>query len=180
MRNFDERKAEILRRSNERIKKRKKIKNIILSVFLCVFAVATVFILKPKMFSTKKSSLDENILPETSYKSDSFELEIKSNRKAINRKSGAEAENVYNFIINFFDADDAEALEGEAYASGVTADSSHSYDYKTEYVLTFKSKNVKEKEYVLKDGILTEKISGQAVKLSDTQINELLLLLEVQ
>lgn len=179
MKNVEEIKTEIFRRSKEKIKKRKTLKSVIISTGLFAFSVVIVLSLNFSMFNIGKSSSDSNMAPEANYGSDYSVLEIKSKNKIINQESGANAEKIYNTIVCFFaNEDDSEgSLEGEGFTD-ITDDSFNSYDKEVEYNFNFKLNNGIEKEYILKDDILTDKLSGISVKLNGKQLNELKLILE--
>lgn len=128
MRNFDERKAEIFRRSENRIKERKRNRNRILAlcVPLCLcIAILSVIYLPDMMISSDKSNSVEDINTDgTVGKTSEFiytSFEIKGTVTAENDTDKENIENIYNIIQSAFKvnaSDEAEDKETTTNKSG--------------------------------------------------------------
>lgn len=194
MKNIDEIKAEVFRRSKEKVKKRKKIRNVVIP--LCVFTLTISVILASQfnIFDADKNAFDGSLMPESSSFVGYSSLVIEVDEKVRIEKDNANIENIYNILASSFkEVDDSlsdeEAKppkkqgtikgEGENY-SYLTGDSIHIDNSKKEYILNFKSEKGEDKVYILKGNVLTDKSSKQEVKLTNAELIELQKLLNLQ
>ncbi len=193
MKNIEEIRTEVFRRSKEKIKKRKKIRIIVIP--FCVFAmtISVIFASQFNLFDANENGFGGNLMPDSSCFVGYSSLVIESNENVRIEKNSANIENIYNILASSFkDADDSlsdeEAKppktqgtikgEGENY-SYLTGDSIYIDNSKTEYILTFKSEKGEDKVYVLKGNVLTEKSLRQEVDLTKTQLATLQKLLNI-
>ncbi len=191
MKNIDEIKAEVFRRSKEKIKKRKKMRNVVITLCVCVMTISVIFAYQFNLFDVNKSGSDGNFMSEENYGVEFSSLKIEGNNKVRTEKDGSNIEKIYNILASSKEIDDSisdqEAVppktqgttkyENYSYFIG---DSTHICNSETEYILTFKSKKGEDKVYILKGNVLTDKSSKQEVKLTNAELIELQKLLNLQ
>lgn len=204
MKNFEERKAEIFRRSEERIKERKAKRNHILVVcitFCFILTILSVTIL-PAVLPTE-TDID------VSFKGlngawESIDTFVSVNITGID-ENGAQTETVtdsakvneiYSAILNLYKASDAGtslegnhtqdsgAIKGDSYgseSSGTKNDGNSSVILdivlKKEYRICFNTADGSEIQFVLRKNILCNTENDTRIRLSKKQIEELLMIL---
>lgn len=184
MRNFDERKKEIFKRSNERIAKRRKTQktlSLCIPLALCVTVLSVIFI--PKIALLKDKNAADKYVYTTSdvaYTS----LEIKDNAIFLtyskNYKNQADIDKAYKIIASHFADNDCLGTEDFAdkdtepkkenfNSDGYTQDTSKSLSY----TITFSSPNGVSTVYVLDGNTLTNNATKNKITLNNTQLSEL-------
>lgn len=184
MRNFDERKKEIFKRSNERIAKRKKTQKMLslcIPLALCVTALSVIFIPKIALLNDKCAS------PEYIYTTSDVaytSLEVKNNALFLtyskDYKNQADIDRIYKEIASHFADNDCSGTEDltdkgtepkkENFNNdGYTQDTSKSLSY----TITFSSPNGEMLIYTLDGNKLTNNTTNQKVVLTDTQLLQL-------
>ena len=193
MRNFEERKAEVFRRSEERIRMRKRTRNSIVALclpFCIAVAILSVKFL-PKLISFNDIVGDTEITEEsyeyeytagTKY----FSLEISSNSapsKKITDK--LRLENIYNTIqtaFSFYCNSEAENVKNDNHDVQTGANGNNganqnvtdeNYSEPQIYTLTFSSNDGDESVYILSGRFLTNKENNQVIELSNKQLGDL-------
>ena len=202
MRNFDERKAEIFRRSENRIKERKRNRNRILAlcVPLCLcIAILSVIYLPDMMISSDKSNTAEDMNMAGGFNGTSGFIYTSLDITDYNGLSDytkketdkVNIENIYNIIQSAFaDEDDKETIEmqdklpetqkGEGATKGDANGENHSSSHPsgTSYFLTFYTEDGKQIIYVLYENNLTNNATNESVILSKEQLSKLLKIIE--
>ena len=203
MRNFEERKAEIFRRSENRIierkKKRRRIIALCVPLCLCVAVLLTVY-LPDLMISSEKNNFAEDTAGTTLDGATGFEyfmLEINDSNTTEKTYDGTKIKEIYGVIQSSFTAegeitaDDAEDFDlysdiqkGDSATKGennggsyptVTTDQSDTGEQI--YIITFVSENTRQ-AYILKGNTLTDKATKKEVLLTDGELSALINALE--
>lgn len=199
MRNFSERRAEIFRRSENRIKARKRNRNRILAccipLCLCI-AILSVIYLPDMMISSDKSNNAEDMNMAGGVENESgfiyTSLEITSNVTAKNDTDKENIENIYNIIQSAFTVEDdeetatnidefpqtqkPESQKGESATKGednYSTNTSQSFGEGVVYTFTFTADNGQKTVYTLCDDILTNETTNESVTVTEDQLNEL-------
>lgn len=203
MRNFDERKAEIFRRSENRIKERKRNRNRILAlcVPLCLcIAILSVIYLPDMMISPDKSNTAEDMNMAGGVENSSgfiyTSFEITSTKVAKSDTDKQNIENIYNIIQSAFTdndySDDVEqetadksefpqeqkpsTQKGESALKGdenFSTDLVEFFSKGVTYTLTFTADNGQKIVYTLCDNILTNETTNESVTVTEDQLKDL-------
>ena len=203
MRNLDERKAEIFRRSENRIKERKRNRNRIfaLCVPLCLcIAILSVIYLPDMMISPDKSNTAEDMNMAGGVENSSgfiyTSFEITSTKVAKSDTDKQNIENIYNIIQSAFaDNDYSDDVEQETAdksefpqeqkpstqkgESALKGDENFSTDLVeffskgVTYTLTFTADNGQKIVYTLCDNILTNETTNESVTVTEDQLKDL-------
>lgn len=188
MRNLDECKAEIFRRSNEKIKERKRIRNRVLTwcipAVLCI-AVWSVTIL-PTMITPRKDTAPEttDVLTEDKHTMDNavypyVEVEIRdiSEGAAYYRRitDSMEATQVFNRIQNFYGADNVAPEVNENVVQDNVPDEQdmQASSKQNGYTVIFSTAEGESITYILVGNELRNTATGQRLILTDAQALEL-------
>ena len=201
MRNFEERKAEVFRRSENRIKKRKKNRNRILAccipLCLCIAVLSAIYIKNVNLFSDKRNSAEsmdiDNLSGTSGFTYTSLEItnNTASSENIKTENDISNIEKIYN-IIHLSFATENEQQKEDAYDQNLDAQNSgtavkdnnnrdslqlettaQSYTEKLSYTITFNSYNGTKVIYTLNGNILTDESTNQKVSLTDSQLSEL-------
>jgi hypothetical protein len=184
MRNFDERKKEIFKRSNERIAKRRKAQktlSLCIPLALCVTVLSVIVVPKIALLNDKNSAHDYiYTTSDVAYTS----LEIKNNAIfstfSKNYKNQADIDKAYKIIASHFADNDCLGTEDFAdkdtepkkenfNSGGYTQDTSKSLSY----TITFSSPNGEVLIYTLDKNTIVNNKTGQKITLSDDQLSQL-------
>ena len=188
MRNFEERKTEIFRRSEERIKECKAKRNHILVVcvtFCFILTILSVTIL-PAVFPTETDSFVSVDI--TGVDENGAQTETVTDSAKVNE--------IYSAILNLYKASDAGtslegnhtqdsgAIKGDSYgseSSGTKNDGNSlvilDIVLKKEYRICFNTADGSEIQFVLRKNILCNTENDTRIRLSKKQIEELLVIL---
>lgn len=198
MRNFEERKAEVFRRSEKRIKERKRNRNRILAccipLCLCITILSVIYLPNANLFSDKSGNAEDmnmagglNGTSEFIYTSLEITNNIESTGNSRKENDIANIENIYNIIQSSFSAEEdlptgdkhdefPHAQKGE----GANKDENHSgidqfqnYTKGMSYTITFIAVDGTQRNYTLDGNLLTNKATKQEVTLTDSQMSEL-------
>ena len=198
MRNFDERKAEIFRRSEIRIKERKRNRKRILALCiplcLCIAILSVIYLPDMMISSDKNNSTEEMNMADGVENSSEFiytSLEITSNATATSGTvtsdiEKVDIENLYNIIQSAFAVEDdsvqssqeqnTETQKGESAAGGENHSASDQTQTLTKniiYTITFSGENGLKTIYTLDGNLLTNTATKQEILLTDNQLLEL-------
>lgn len=203
MRNFDERKAEIFRRSENRIKERRRNRNRILAlcVPLCLcIAILSVIYLPDMMISPDKSNTAEDMNMAGGVENSSgfvyTSFEITSTKTAKSDTDKQNIENIYNIIQSAFTVNDyshdveqettdksefpqeqkPSTQKGEGALKGEENYSTGLVEFFSKgvtYTLTFTADNGQNMTYTLCDGILTNETTNESVTVTEDQLKDL-------
>ncbi len=183
MRSFEERKAEIFKRSEIRIVKRKKGQKILtlcIPLVLCVSLLSVIFIPKISLFGDKSSDFGYTNLSDVAYTSLEVtnNTTIKTNSK--NYSNQTDIDNAYKVIVSFFSDNDCLPSEDNKYKNPeASADDFSNNNYSQDssksatYTITFSSKNGSVLIYVLDGNTLTNNTTKEKANLTDTQLSQL-------
>lgn len=186
MRSFDERKAEIFRRGNERIKKRKRNKTVIFSLLPIFFCAIIWSVAAGNM--EKSNYMGDSVLPENYYDEEcvpipdqytQLEISEKATENGFYKKVEAIAEieavsGIIDGIIESANADKApnnSKLESETQVNDATK--------KNTYELKFTFVNGDCKSFTLVGNELISGDGKNVYRISDSQLNELIDLLDI-
>ncbi len=198
MRSFEERKAEILRISENRIKQRKRNRNRIIALFLplCIIAVIFSVNILPTVLPVKKDSAYEEYTVEYDNSINDEEsldtkhiyvtVEVKSNDTAsgfYSKITDSQAvTNVYENICYMFEPDEAEdfeysddnkgAIKGDSSTGGGLQD----FNYTPKpvgHTITLTAANGSKRIYTLYDDVLTDVYFNRKIILTDIQLKKL-------
>ncbi len=181
MRNFEERKAEILRRSEERIKERRKSRRRIVAccvpLCLCIAILTAIYVPKKKEKSGNTNnygySQPAEEFPYTS-------LELVGNDTELNNT--ADIKDIYKIINSAFESDGASSAQNDG--KGVVNGSNKSkslrdtYDTNALYTFKFSSSDGKQAVYTLSGNTLTDETTKTAAAISDEQLEKLYEIIE--
>ena len=165
MRTFEERKAEIFRRSEMKIKERKRIRRYIAA--LCVPLCLTLAVLSVAVFPALYSGNDKNMSAAegTSVGNSLKSVVVKEDKKEIER--------IYFALVSAFSSDNDKNNNGTSTEdNAVTEENSLQSSiarFSAVYKITFSTNEGIQKVYTLSDCVLTDNISGESVILSDIQ-----------
>ena len=202
MRNFDERKAEIFRRSEKRINERKRNRNRILALCvplcLCIVIMSVIY-LPDIMVSSDKSNSTEDInttAPSCGTSGCVYtSLDITCNSSLLDYEKKetdtVNIKNIYNIIQSAF-ADEAdketvdtqdkfpETQKGEDANGGNANGENHSSSQPSgiSYTFTFSTEDGKRIIYVICENNLTNNTTNEIVILSKEQLNKILEIIE--
>ena len=176
MRDLSEYKAEIFRRSEEKIKERKKLRNRALTfcVPLCLVFAALAFAKLPDISASDIS--DESVSGDVSYSLPVIDdlMEELPNTFGYNVEEEPE---MWDLIQSAFEADKQEVhrTDDQQYVatSGTVVQDSVLLFSDTEYEIIFVNKDKEVFIYTLKGNVLTDTISKEKVTLSSEQVFEL-------
>ena len=181
MRNFEERKAEILRRSEERIKERRKSRRRILAccvpLCLCIAILTAIYVPKKKEKSGNTNnygySQPAEEFPYTS-------LELVGNDTELNNT--ADIKDIYKIINSAFESDGASSAQndGKGVVNGSNKSKSQrdTYDTNALYTFKFSSSDGKQAVYTLSGNTLTDETTKNAAAISDEQLEKLYEIIE--
>lgn len=181
MRNFEERKAEILRRSEERIKERRKSRRRILAccvpLCLCIAILTAIYVPKKKEKSGNTNnygySQPAEEFPYTS-------LELVGNDTELNNT--ADIKDIYEIINSAFESDGASSAQndGKGVVNGSNKSKSQrdTYDTNALYTFKFSSSDGKQAVYTLSGNTLTDETTKNAAAISDEQLEKLYEIIE--
>lgn len=176
MRDLSEYKAEIFRRSEEKIKERKKLRNRALTfcVPLCLVFAALAFAKLPDISASDISN--ESVSGDVSYSLPVIDnlMEELPNTFGYNVEEEPE---IWDLIQSAFEADvqKEDTADDHRYVStsGTVAQDSVSFFSDTEYEIIFVNKDKEVFIYTLKGNVLTDVTTKEKVKLSSEQVFEL-------
>lgn len=180
MRNFEERKAEILRRSEERIKERRKSRRRIVTccvpLCLCIAILTAIYVPKKKEKSGNTNnygySQPAEEFPYTS-------LELVGNDTELNNT--ADIKDIYEIINSAFETDGASSAQndGKDIVNGSNKSKSQrdTYDTNALYTFKFSSSDGKQAVYTLSGNTLTDETAKTAA-ISDEQLEKLYEIIE--
>ena len=206
MRSFEQRKAEIIRRSENRIKIRKKNRNRILTLCipLCLAVIICSVTVLPNAFRVKTDTAAEENLKDQSSMSDvdvsetkhiyvAVEVEGKDSEKFYSKiTDSAAVTNIYENIFYAFDIDDSDAdiqiTEPDKYDivtdySSIDdgfKDSAYESSESDSYTVTLLSAKGEKRVYKLDGNILTDVSRDVKIKLTANKLYELQLLLGIK
>ena len=180
MRSFEERKAEIFRRSNERIRERKRRRNRILSlsVPLCLILVVSAFFL-PNVLSRK----DKNAFPEEGMdmvagtelsRGNYIQVESFGGESAllsdVSNMNSLEVERICNLIKDLFPIEEESILDSEGDAEkNENSDQSTHLASSADYRIIFVKEGQVIEVYLLKGSVLTEEKTGRRAVLTEKE-----------
>ena len=184
MRTFEERKAEIFRRSEMKIKERKRIRRYIAA--LCVPLCLTLAVLSVAVFPALYSGNDKNMSVaegtniENSVTENSgiyVKAEItsvgNSLKSVVVKEDKKEIERIYFALVSAFSSGNDKNNNGSSTEdNAVTEENSLQSSiarFSAVYKITFSTYEGIQKVYTLSDCVLTDNISGESVILSDIQ-----------
>ena len=176
MRDLSDYKAEIFRRSDERIKERKKTRNRVLAfcVPLCLVFVAVAFAKLPDISVSDIST--ENMSSDSSFSQIVTQDSIATLPNTFTFNVEEEPE-IWNLIQSAFEADkqDVNRTDDQHYVatSGTVAQDNLSLFSDNEYDIYFVNKDGDEFQYMLKGSVLTDTATKEKVTLSSEQCLEL-------
>lgn len=194
MRNFEELKAEIINRSEKRIKERKKRKSLVLSVCLplCIGAVVSLiwlnvpreqsFTLQESMAqNTEKDEGFDTLGMEEPYRSVEISLNNEPARCYTIEQNNREVNEIFDTVISLLyyeewdpiteDAqDDFEGIAPEMENNSPVSDTKGS----VKYSIIFTSADGQKEEYELSENLLTDLTTGEAKYLTEQELSHLL------
>ena len=181
MRNFEERKAEIFRRSEERINERRKNRRRIVAccvpLCLCIAVLTAIYIPKKneKSGSTNNYGYSQ---PAEEFPYTSLEL-VGNNTELSN---SADIKDIYEIINSAFETDSAlsDQSDGKGIVNGSNKSKSQRdvYDTNALYTFKFSSSDGKQAVYTLSNNTLTNETTKTAVVISDEQLEKLYEIIE--
>ncbi len=195
MKNFEQRKAEIFKRSEIRIKKRKRIRAQVLALCLplcvCITILAVIFIPsvddKGYVGSENLSGVSDGSSP---YLYSLLQVTTDTLTQNINIEDEQTIENIYYTISSMFESQDDFVLKDEQIlepgsdkSNDITKDdNSDKGQSKSEYsgyTITFTDKFGNKKIYTLKENVLTSDMTSQEIILTESQLLKLKLFLGI-
>lgn len=202
MRNFEERKSEIFRRSEKRIKERKRKRNRLLAICIPLCIIATVSIIVGFSPKTSLQIVDEetassNINVSIEMNCNTDKSETQANSKYISAKvksNGVTADfhneitdsvtvaNVYKSISSAFqgdDADDEEVIGDDTFKNDTLKDFEGESEDDNGYTITIFTNSGEKLVYILKGNKLCDASNKIEVVLNDIQIAELKFILGI-
>lgn len=187
MKNFEQRKAEVFRRSEDRIKERKRKRNRIIAVcipaFICITALSAAIFPEIKPIG-KDFALEDNYgTIENEIAMDGIfcsytEVEVKSNDNSHNQRFAdrVQVAQIFSCVQTLYNADDsASDADDSIKQSTETKDENKSSadSLNLGYTLTFITEDGSKTVYTLKGNTLKENSTNQTLTLTESQLSEL-------
>lgn len=176
MRSFEQRKAEIFRRSENRIKKRKKNRNRIIAgiipLFFCVVILSVIY-LPDKIFIENnlsgKTDIADNFADDAvfSYISVEVKTDTASSKNYSKEKDVTKVESIYNLIQASFESDSKQDQEVTSYVQAT--DTTKSFPY----TIIFSAADGKTATYTLDGNKIIDETSQKQATLTDEQLLKL-------